>query len=273
MHKAHLNIVEMNASEQNVSIAKRTFAFLHGIFGAGRNWATIAKSVVNEVQGVSARLVDLPGHGRSDHFPGPHGVGDIAKQIGSYLSETEILLGHSFGGKIALSLIPHLSQVKQVWIIDSTPAAKAPSGEAWAMLERLDHLPDRFASRDEAVEDLQREGLSLGVAQWMCMNLTRDGDGFTWRFKLDDIRTMMMSFFETDYWDILEAENLAAEVHFVKATKSDVMTMEVAARLQSLAGNQPRIHFHELEGGHWLHVDNPVGLTELIVQYIKSDRP
>ena len=45
-------------------------AFLHGLFGQGRNWAQIAKGVCGEDgTGARALLVDLPDHGRSPWTP------------------------------------------------------------------------------------------------------------------------------------------------------------------------------------------------------------
>ena len=43
-------------------------AFLHGLFGQGKNWTTIAKGLSDSAR---VSLVDLPNHGRSpwtDHF-------------------------------------------------------------------------------------------------------------------------------------------------------------------------------------------------------------
>src|SRR5512142_1296285 len=56
---------------------------LHGIFGAGRNWASIMRRLVRERPEWGAVLVDLREHGRSGGFPPPHTVataaGDVAR--------------------------------------------------------------------------------------------------------------------------------------------------------------------------------------------------
>ena len=65
MTSARLHTLSVGASGPRV-------AFLHGLFGQGRNWSQIAKALAGPT-GESARclLVDLPDHGRSpwsDHF-------------------------------------------------------------------------------------------------------------------------------------------------------------------------------------------------------------
>ena len=65
MTSARLHTLSVGASGPRV-------AFLHGLFGQGRNWSQIAKALAGPT-GEAARclLVDLPDHGRSpwsDHF-------------------------------------------------------------------------------------------------------------------------------------------------------------------------------------------------------------
>src|SRR5512140_1638579 len=79
---------------------------LHGIFGAGRNWASIARRLVRERPDWGAVLVDLREHGRSTGFGGPHTVAAAAGDLRRLVETTGLaatgVLGHSFGGKVAL---------------------------------------------------------------------------------------------------------------------------------------------------------------------------
>jgi len=50
----------------------RWFAVLHGIFGSGRNWASVARRVVRARPEWGAVLVDLREHGESVGFEPPH---------------------------------------------------------------------------------------------------------------------------------------------------------------------------------------------------------
>ena len=51
--------------------ARRTIAFLHGIYGRGRNWAAIARGLVARRPEWAAALVDLRLHGASPAFDPP----------------------------------------------------------------------------------------------------------------------------------------------------------------------------------------------------------
>ena len=83
--------------------------FLHGIFGAGRNWATVAHHLVRERPEWGALLVDLRQHGSSQGFPTPHTLAAVAADVGRLILASEHpvrgVLGHSFGGKVALELV------------------------------------------------------------------------------------------------------------------------------------------------------------------------
>src|SRR5213596_2907446 len=74
--------------------------FLHGLFGQGRNWTTVAKALAARAR---TTLVDLPNHGRSPwttafSYSGmAAGVADLLRH--RYASEPAVLVGHSMGGK------------------------------------------------------------------------------------------------------------------------------------------------------------------------------
>ncbi|MFW6331186.1 MAG: alpha/beta fold hydrolase, partial [Gemmatimonadota bacterium] len=78
-------------------------AVLHGIYGAGRNWASVARALVGARPGWGAVLVDLREHGESVGFEPPHTLESTAADLdGLEAGPVEAVLGHSFGGKIAL---------------------------------------------------------------------------------------------------------------------------------------------------------------------------
>src|SRR5687768_4212315 len=86
--------------------APRRLYVLHGIFGAGRNWASIARKLVRTRRDWSVRLIDLRQHGASQGFPAPHTLSAAAADV-DYLArelneQPAAVLGHSFGGKVAL---------------------------------------------------------------------------------------------------------------------------------------------------------------------------
>ncbi|MEX2281154.1 MAG: alpha/beta hydrolase [Gemmatimonadota bacterium] len=245
------------------------FYILHGIFGAGRNWASIARRLVKARPDWGARLIDLRQHGASQGFAGPHTLEAAAidlVELARELGELPVgILGHSFGGKVALQYArDHGELLQQLWIIDSTPDARPPSGSAWGMLEIVRSLPDRFAARQDLVTALSEKGLALNTAQWMATNLEHIADGYRWRFDLDAMEELLLSFFQTDLFDVIENPPGEVQLHIVKATQSSVLSPESIARIRAIALKNERVHYHEVEGGHWLNADNPDALQQLL---------
>jgi pimeloyl-ACP methyl ester carboxylesterase len=240
---------------------------LHGIYGRGRNWQAVARGLVAACPEVACWLVDLPHHGASG--PGRHGdsVDGLAQDVLDWAASQGVLLrvvlGHSYGGKVALAMAKRLRGTPlQVWVIDSTPDVKPPSGSAWEMLAAVRGLPDRFASREEAQAGLRARGYDQAVAQWMTTNLGRDGESFRWQLDFDAMGRLLEDFFVTSAWPVLESPDPRHDIHILKATRSNTIEPDTLARISAATG--PRVHLHELEGGHWIHAERPDAVTALI---------
>jgi esterase len=246
---------------------------LHGIYGAGRNWASIMRRVVRERPEWGAVLVDLRAHGASQGFPPPHTVHAAAADLVELAAGTgrvpAAILGHSFGGKVALLFAgmedEATSQLRQVWVVDSTPDARDPGGSAWSMLNIVRSLPDTFATRDALVDALVAHGMQKPVAQWMATNLEAGDDGaYRWRFDLAAMEALLHSFFETDAWSVVEQPPEGVEVHLLKAEESSVLDGESLARAEAATATG-RVFVHRLAGGHWVNAENPGAVQDLLV--------
>lgn len=249
---------------------ERWLLVLHGIFGKGRNWASIARRLTEARPEWGTVLVDLRLHGDSRGFRAPHtlesSAADVARLVRHLDRPADALLGHSFGGKVALEYAQRApTGLRQVWVMDSTPAVKIPSGAAWRMIEILRQMPQQFDSRAEAVAGLERHGYATGLAQWMAMNLEPAGDGgYRWALELDAMEAMLRDFFRTELWNVVERPPVGQELHFVKASESDTMDEETAARIEAAGQRSGRVFLHRLPGGHWINTDNPDGVLELL---------
>lgn len=262
---------------------------LHGIYGAGRNWASVMRRVVRERPEWGAVLIDLRQHGGSQGFAGPHTVdaaaGDLVRLAEHLGVAPEAVLGHSFGGKVALLYAREAGggavtaggdgggdgSLRQVWVIDSTPEVREPDGSAWSMLNLLRSLPGPFASRDELIDALVGHGVNRGVAQWMATNLQSGDDGYAWRFDFDAMEELLLSFFDADAWDVVEAPPAGVEVHLVKAEASSVLDGEALARVEAASSaDGARTFLHRVDGGHWVNAENPDAVERLLVQMLPT---
>lgn len=248
---------------------------LHGIFGAGRNWASVARRLVRARPEWGAVLVDLREHGASLGFPPPHTLDACAADLEALADNlgqgVDAILGHSFGGKVAMTFVARGGAPAQLWVVDSTPEAHPGGGDAEDMLEHLRKLPGPFESRDAGVDALQARGLALPVAQWMATNLTGDGDAsYRWRFSLDSMEALLQDFARRDLWDLLESPPRETEIHLIRAEASRLLSGQSLARVEELADGE-RVFLHSVSGGHWVNADNPEALHTLLVEGLPAE--
>ncbi len=250
--------------------------FLHGFYGAGRNWRSVARRVVDARPRWGAVLVDLCLHGRSRGSGPPHTVMACASNVrssarGQVGPPATALLGHSFGGKVALSYLrappDDMPVPRQIWVVDSTPSARVPGGSATRMLGVVRSLPESFASRSEAVAGLVEAGFAEPVALWMTTNLERSGERYVWRLDFEALEELLEDFFRTDLWDVVEDPPVGAEIRFIRASDSDILTESDCERVREAGRHRP-VHLHVVEGGHWLNADNPEALVRLLVDHL-----
>jgi pimeloyl-ACP methyl ester carboxylesterase len=260
-----------------VSAATRTVVLLHGIYGRGRNWAAIARGLAARRPEWASALVDLRLHGASPAFEPPHTVAACAADVRDRIAHADdwpapvdAVVGHSFGGKVALSLLadgaapPQPLSLAQVWIVDSSPSAGEPAGTAWRMLGLVRALPQRVATRAEAIDGLTAGGIAPDVAAWMASNLRRDGDGLVWALDWDAMEALLRDFFARDLWPVVEAPPAGVALHFIKASESSRLSDGDVARIEAAGQATGRVHLHHVEGGHWIHADNPAVVTALL---------
>lgn len=249
----------------------RQLVMLHGIYGRGRNWQAIARGITAVRPEYGCWLVDLPYHG--DSGPGTHGdsVVGLAADVEAWLAlqglTLDAILGHSYGGKVALAIADHLrAAALQVWVIDSTPEVKTPSGSAWDMLRIVRALPGRFTTRADLIDAIAGAGYSIDVAQWMSTNLARVDDGFVWRLDFDAMERLLRDFFTTDLWPLVETPHAQHDIHFLKASESSAISPDAVRRIAAAAGD--RVHLHHSDGGHWIHAESPKIVIDLLAEHL-----
>ena len=262
----------------------RRMLLLHGIYGAGRNWGTVARRLVRARPEWRVVLVDLRSHGHSPSLS-PHTLEccaadllDVEDQLGG---PADAVLGHSFGGKVALlharEQARHAgSAPRQLWIVDSSPSAGRPGGGAWRMLGVLRRHPGPFGSRAEVVDAVESEGFSPLVANWMAINAVRTDTGLEWRIDPDEMEAYLRDYFRTDAWDVVENPPAGTDIRFIRALHSSVLDEAATARIRRAARgtgrsvwDNGRVFLHEVDGGHWVNTENPDALHELLAALLR----
>lgn len=254
---------------------RRRLVVLHGAFGAGHNWRTVARNLVRHRPEWSVTLPDLRLHGASQGFLPPHTLRTAASDIATLTqapgTRADALLGHSLGGKVALRYAAdYPAGLEQVWVVDATPAPEPHAGSAWQMLRTVRALPREFESRADAAAALVRGGSTPTVAQWMTANLEQVGSRYRWRLDFNAIEELLDDASAADLWSVVADPTRATTLYFIKATDSDILSPKALQRLRttSTAGG---MSIHELVGGHWIQADNPDGVIRLLSEHLPRD--
>ncbi|GHP05865.1 hypothetical protein PPROV_000461200 [Pycnococcus provasolii] len=272
----------------------RTIAILHGLFGSGRNWRSVGSALGKALAERDTQhswrvvLVDQRCHGASTQAydaPAPHTLDASAEDVADFFEksgiEPDILLGHSLGGKVALAYLDGDKRVmpKCTFVLDSAPFSKHDCPDlgdlhgTFSTLNVLRELPDVVPSRKWLHDTLAPRGMSVDLINWLGTNLVApEGQGspepMVWQWNFAGCESLFQSYVDTCHWETLtrsaNSSDASAELVIAQRTFDDWPANQ-KARLSSLPS-----HAHHVlpKSGHWLHVDNPKGLVELLMARI-----
>ncbi len=258
------------------TIPQRYLLVLHGVFGSGKNWRLFMRKLVARCPQWGAVLVDVRGHGDSLGAAGPHNIEAVADDLIAVERKLPApvrgICGHSLGGKLALGYAARRRDTfQQLWVLDSRPGKLDPQNaeSTQKVLRLLTGLPPSFASRDGFIEALIRGGQSKAVSQWLAMNLCREGESFRLGLELDVVGALLESYYTSDWWPELARTAPQRALHQVVGSRGvwDSASLE---RLDELAQQRATTMVHRLNAGHWLHVDAPDALLDLMTHALNN---
>jgi len=152
--------VELAFTAINGARPERAIAFLPGILGRGINLRTIARRFVEARPGWTAWLVDLRGHGQSPKGTPAPSIEAAARDVAELARRADFpmgaVVGHSFGGKVALefgrlaALESLAESLNDIVVIDSAPGSRISfrgGDSALAVIDAIESLPRAFASK------------------------------------------------------------------------------------------------------------------------------
>ena len=234
---------------------------LHGLLGSSRNWQTAGKDLASRYHVLA---LDLRNHGLSPHEP-TMGYADMQADVLAWMDRQGLgqatVLGHSMGGKVAMSLAcREPSRVAGLIVVDMAPKDyrwEAHRAEFAAMNE-LDL--DGLASRAEAELRFEARVPDWGMRKFLTTNLERDDAG-TWRW-LINLPVLTQSL------PILERNALPAGARYEGPTRFILggKSRYVAdADRAAISGHFPRADFVVLpQAGHNPHMDSRPAFVEAV---------
>lgn len=259
-----------------VGTAGPRVAFLHGLFGQGRNWTQIAKALAGP-DGTNARclLVDLPDHGRSpwtEEFSYAAYAGAVAATLEAAApGEPWVLVGHSLGGKVAMvTTLTHPALVRSLVVVDIAPKDYGDLDRFVHYIDAMRALPlDELSGRADAEQRFAAVEPDPGVRGFLLQNLRRHGSTWSWQANLELLARDAARGADSRIADFpdLDAPPYDGPVTWLVGGDSSYVKDTDTAQMRALF---PRARPVVVNGvGHWVHSEAPQVVTETLRRVLR----
>lgn len=243
---------------------------LHGLYGAKRNWGSIAARLAARRRVLT---VDLRNHGESPwdaRHDYPALAADVARLIETRLGGPADVLGHSMGGKAAMVLaLSRPELVSRLVVVDIAPAPSPGTAAVAPAVLRAVPLAG-LARRTEVEEALAAAIPDPAVRAFLAANV-RAGPGpgcggLAWTINLEAL--------DRHFADILSFPEIAGGVAFTKPAlfiaggSSDYLRPEHRPAIDRLF---PNAVVETIPGaGHWVHAEAPAAFLAVLERFLDA---
>jgi pimeloyl-ACP methyl ester carboxylesterase len=252
--------------------------FVHGLFGQGKNWTTIAKGLADRHR---VTLLDLPNHGHSpwtDRIDYLDMAEKLAAELGE-LGEPVTLVGHSMGGKVAMQVaLRHPELLRALVVVDVAPSdypeagarTDDPDEEATpfagyiAAMRALDL--DSLQTRDAADAALQTAVPSRMVRSFLLQSLVREGNGWRWRLNLAALARDLGHL--RGFPAPPPGATFDGPVLWIAGANSTYILPEDRARMDELFPSTRLVKIKN--AGHWVHSEQPEVFLETLRRFLAA---
>lgn len=252
-------------------------AFLHGLFGQGRNWSTIAKALAGpELDGARALLIDLPDHGRSPWSAHDFSYPEYAEAVAATLAaaapgERWTLVGHSLGGKTAmLTALAHPDLLDRLCVVDIAPKSYHNLHRFAGYIAAMRRMPlADLGTRTEA--EARFEESDPGVKAFLLQNLRHQGGRWAWSVNLDLVAADAARGADSRIADFPVPPQVVPfdkPVVWLIGGDSEYVREDDAERMRELF---PQVRKVTVKGAaHWVHTDAPGVVIETLSRMLRS---
>ena len=226
---------------------------LHGLFGSGRNWHSVARwlSATHTVY-----CLDLRNHGASP-WADAMGYPEMADDVRGFITRRGLgqpaILGHSMGGKTAMALaLLHPEQMGPLIVVDIAPVSYTDTFTPFVEAMRA---PDVLAaaSRTEAQRRLQSLLPDPSLAPFLAQNLVMRNDHLDWRINLASIAGAIGAL--SDFPPLLHDLRFRRSLTAIVGARSDYVPSRSASAYAPMFS---RVRVEAIaDAGHWVHADQP----------------
>ena len=255
----------MSILHSNIVGTGQPFLILHGYFGMGDNWKSLANQFAEKYE---VHMIDQRNHGRSFHsdaFDYELMAEDLYNYIQHHNLNRILLLGHSMGGKTAmLFAVEYPELVDKLLVADISPRYYQPHhNEILKALNSVDFSIHN--SRNLVDAQLAKYIPELGTRQFLLKNVYWKEKGrLDFRFNLSsltknnsEVGKALPSFTTFD-----------GEVLFLAGGNSSYITSEEVPLIKAHFPNSQIVTIPN--AGHWLHAENPSGFYKEVMQFLSN---
>ena len=250
------------------SSSKTPLVFLHGLMGFAANWGKIWPQFYRDRP---VLVLDQRGHGKSEKPPGGYSPLEYAEDLSGLLKfvgwEKVHLVGHSMGGRVAMSFAKNFSAQCASLIVEDSGAEAKPDRETW-IRNLLGGIPTPFHTRTEVKDffaiHFAKDPLTGGFLQ---TNLEAQSDGdINWRFRPEAmIETVMLG----------RCQNFAAD--FARLIQPTLIlrgeySMEFPAEeAERMSASRHNTQLVTIPGaGHYIHSEKPAEFSRALQLFLDS---
>jgi pimeloyl-ACP methyl ester carboxylesterase len=241
-------------------------AILHGLFGSGRNWRSIAQQLAARHRVLA---FDLRNHGASPWVDGMS-YGEMIDDLRTSLHERGIersaLLGHSMGGKVAmLAALLHPDEVERLVVVDIAPVPNPPTLLAYVSAMRGVDL--RGITRRSEIDARLAEAIP-GAAEraFLLQNLVIEEGEAHWRLNLEAIERQLHQIL--GFPDLPAGSEYSGPTLFVAGAASAYIQPSDEPAIQRLF---PQARVRRIDGaGHWVHAEQPQAFLKVVEPFLSE---
>ncbi len=250
---------------------------LHGLYGSSDNWLAIAKYFAEKYH---VYIPDLRNHGNSEHFSELNYevlLDDLLVFCNEHNIQKAVILGHSMGGKLAMSFALYFPyMVEKLIVVDISPKSYVHDDsftehckQHIEIIDALKNLhPENIKSRTDADKKLSEHIKSKRIRQFLLKNLKRNKNGsYSWKFNLESIKQNLRVIMGPVVSTANDSSSPVPAL-FIKGAQSNYIQASEEPLLQKIF---PASQIKVIENaGHWVHAEQTGRFLSVVSDFLNS---
>jgi len=254
---------------------KSPLVLLHGLFGSGDNWGTVAKHFSQHYQVIS---VDLRNHGRSPHRDSQTYTEmaiDLLELCDTLGLDRIHLVGHSLGGKVAMQFATQYPDKLEKLIVVDMAIRTYPDAYTHIIDAMMAVDLSTMQSRGDVDKALISKIPHAMVRQFLLMNLIKpdlnhtesdlNKTGLAWRINLAALRANYPHLIQA----VCEHTSYEKPSLFIRGERSDYVQ---DADIEHIKTHFTNAQFASLATNHWVHAEQPQAFIEVVANFLASEK-